>query len=211
MVSKIFLNVHPKSWGKMLQFDDSRICFQMGWNSTTTNSLNMSDIFFPHRKCCIPRVTKRILPSYVNPWRWNAKHGRPTWEWPMWEGGSIWVAATVDGSEIRRKRTSWYGKHLVFYDGLYTSQVVVWDFWTSNSRLPHWLFMIYGLMDEDFEGQRWGVKEYETCFLALELFFECQRKGDGCCFSSSIASFDTAAYAFPVLFVIFKWYMDSQG
>jgi len=64
--------------------------------------------------------------------------------------------------------------------------------------------MMYGLMDEDFEGQRWGVKEYETCFLALELFFECQKKGGGCCFSSSIASFDTTSYAFPVLFVKFK-------
>ena len=153
-----FSKCSSEKLGKMLQFDIS-VYVSVGLK-LNHHVRSTCPKYFPSQKMH-PKSHQRIPPSYVNPWRWNAKHGRPTWEWPMWWGAC----------------PSWYGNHPVNIQGWkYIQTVVVWDFWTINSRLPHWLFMRYGLMDEDFEGQRWGVKEYETCFLVLELFFECQKK-----------------------------------
>ena len=38
----------------------------------------------------------------------------------------------VDGSEIRL--ITWYGKYPRIYQVLYIQQVIVWDFWTINSK-----------------------------------------------------------------------------
>ncbi len=36
----------------------------------------------------------------------------------------------------KKSCTGWYGKYPLIYEKFYTSQVVVWDFWTINSMTP---------------------------------------------------------------------------
>jgi len=78
MVSKI-VSCSSEKLGNMLQFDISVYVFR--WVETQPpRTSSTCPTYFPSQKMLLPRVTQRIPPSYANPWRWNAKHGRPTWE-----------------------------------------------------------------------------------------------------------------------------------
>ena len=72
---------------------------------------------------------------------------------------------------------SWYGTYIPLFTRFHTCQVVVWDFWTINSRKihPNWDFLPgFFLLDQSWRNQRGNVSQSvkfheiygkKTCYL----------------------------------------------
>ena len=76
----------------------------------------------------------------------SSKHG----------GSRVWCP--VDGSEIRRGLTSWYGiliSHWLKTTGFYSFRVVVWEFWTINSIVGESLESHADPESSDFGKDKW--------------------------------------------------------
>ena len=101
------------------------------WNDVRANLAMIEKVGTPNRvKHNQPGLFATILLYVSKWWRFSARRIFFTPEWGQQD------CDTVDGSEIQANqlRLVVYPTIYIYLQGLYRCQVVVWDFWTINSK-----------------------------------------------------------------------------